>query len=136
MLGAQPFQPSAVPFDDQRDRALLQVALADPEAGAADLRAACEEALTLGQRQERLIDALLTLANGEKGIEQWESFDLADIAENVLVSRRPEAERRRITVHATTGHRPRHRRRTRRCIRRVSAVHPPDGGLDVIAIFR
>jgi signal transduction histidine kinase len=82
-------------------RTLLQVALADPEASAENLRAACEEALTLGERQDRLIDALLALANGEKGIEQWESFDLADVAEKVVTSRRPEAERRQVTVHAS-----------------------------------
>ena len=42
-----------------------------------DLRAACEEALQLGEQQERLIDALLTLATSERGVEHWEPFDLA-----------------------------------------------------------
>ena len=57
-------------------RTLLQVALADPDASTEGLRAACEEALQLGEQQERLIDALLTLATSERGVERWESFDL------------------------------------------------------------
>ncbi len=68
-------------------RTLLQVALADPDATAESLRAACEEALALGERQERLIDGLLTLASSERGIERREPLDLAEIAERVLVSR-------------------------------------------------
>src|SRR5579863_4561962 len=72
-------------------RTLLQVALADPDADTADLRAACEEALALGERQGRLVDGLLTLATSERGIERREPLDLAEIAEQVLVSRRQEA---------------------------------------------
>jgi hypothetical protein len=34
-------------------------------------------------QQERLIDALLTVASSERGIERWEPFDLADIAGKV-----------------------------------------------------
>jgi signal transduction histidine kinase len=65
------------------ERTLLQVALADPDASVDSLRGACEEVLTLGRAQERLIDALLTLATGERGIEQREPFDLAAIAAEV-----------------------------------------------------
>lgn len=61
-------------------RTLLQVALADQKASAGDLRTACEEALQLGDQQEQLIDALLTLAANERGIEHWEPFDLAHIS--------------------------------------------------------
>ncbi|HEY0803447.1 MAG TPA: HAMP domain-containing sensor histidine kinase [Pseudonocardiaceae bacterium] len=81
-------------------RTLLQVALADPDASMTSLRAACEEALDLGERQERLIDALLTLAEGQRGIEHREPVDLADLANRVIVARGPEAARRAITVHA------------------------------------
>jgi signal transduction histidine kinase len=65
------------------ERTLLQVALADPAADTASLRAACEQVLALGAQTERLIDALLTLATGERGIDRRESFDLADLAERV-----------------------------------------------------
>lgn len=81
-------------------RTLLQVALADPEADTASLRGACEEALQVGDQQERLIDALLTLASSERGIESWEPFDLARIAGDVLSSRRHEAGRRQIRISA------------------------------------
>jgi signal transduction histidine kinase len=62
------------------ERTLLQVALADPGADTATLRETCEQVLALGARTERLIDALLTLATGERGIERRESFDLAELA--------------------------------------------------------
>jgi signal transduction histidine kinase len=80
------------------ERALLQVALADPDASAATLRAACEEVLVLGERQERLVAALLTLASGEGGVDEWEPFDLAEITRTVLLVRREDAERRGIEV--------------------------------------
>jgi signal transduction histidine kinase len=80
------------------ERALLQVALADPAASTATLRSACQEVLALGDRQERLIAALLTLASGEGGIEEWEPFDLGEIAGNVVLARREDAEERGIEV--------------------------------------
>src|ERR1700729_3104342 len=69
------------------ERTLLQVALADPAADAATLREACEQVLALGTGTERLIDGLLTLATGERGIERRESFDLASVAARVAGSR-------------------------------------------------
>lgn len=71
------------------ERTLLQVALADPDATAESLRAACREVLALGAAQERLIEALLTLASGEQGVDRPEPFDLADVAGGVLRARRP-----------------------------------------------
>jgi signal transduction histidine kinase len=82
-------------------RTLLQVALADPDANAESLRAACEEALTLGERQGRLVDGLLTLATSERGIERREPLDLAKIAQRVLVSRQQDAARRGIELRAS-----------------------------------
>ena len=69
------------------ERTLLQVALADPSADAATLREACEQVLALGTQTERLIDGLLTLATGERGIDCHESFDLADVAARVVQTR-------------------------------------------------
>ncbi|MGH9115232.1 MAG: sensor histidine kinase [Acidimicrobiales bacterium] len=82
-------------------RTLLQVALADPDADTASLRAACEEALQLGDQQEHLIDALLTLATSERDIERWATFDLADVAQNIVAGRRHEAERLGLRIDAT-----------------------------------
>ena len=83
------------------ERSLLQVALADPDATVETWRSTGEELLQLGDQQERLIDALLTLASSEGGIEQWEPFDLAKLAESVVLGRRQEAEHRGIHVDAT-----------------------------------
>jgi signal transduction histidine kinase len=80
---------------------LLEVALADPNPNADTLRSVCQEALALSQQQQRLIQALLTLATSERGVEQWEPLDLAQIAETVLAQRSHEAERRGIHVDAT-----------------------------------
>jgi signal transduction histidine kinase len=82
-------------------RTLLQVALADPDAEAQALRSTCEEALQLSGQQERLIDALLTLATSERGVESWAPFDLAQLTENIVYSRRPDAERRGIQIDAS-----------------------------------
>lgn len=79
-------------------RTVLQVALADPGGSRETLRTACQEVLDLGEQQERLIDALLTLASSEGGIDRWEPFDLAEITEKVLLDRQPEAARRGIRV--------------------------------------
>ena len=83
------------------ERTLLQVALADPDATVEALRSTCQEVLALGDQQERLIEALLTLASSERGLEQWEPFDLADVAGRVTDGRRHEANRRGIRLDTT-----------------------------------
>ena len=85
------------------ERTLLQVALSDPDATAESLRSTCHELLALGDQQARLIEALLTLADSERGVEHWESFDLAEIAGRALADRRAETDLRAITVEAALG---------------------------------
>jgi signal transduction histidine kinase len=82
-------------------RTLLQVALADPDADAPALRSTCEEALQLSGQQERLIDALLTLATSERGVESWEPFDLAQLTQDIVHSRQPDATRYGVQIDAT-----------------------------------
>jgi signal transduction histidine kinase len=82
-------------------RALLQVALADPDATVESLRGACQEVLLLGEQQERLIGALLTLATGERGIDTRHQLDLADVAARAVEVRREEAGRRGVELTAT-----------------------------------
>lgn len=77
-----------------RQRTLIQVALADPDASAGPLRHAFERVLAAGAQQEELIEALLTLARGEQGIGRRESLDLAWITSRVLDARRADVERR------------------------------------------
>jgi signal transduction histidine kinase len=80
------------------DRALLEVALADPDASAEDLRATLEELLVSGEQQERLIEALLTLASSERGLERREHVELAAAAERALSTIGPEAARQGLQV--------------------------------------
>lgn len=84
-------------------RTLLQLTLTDPDATADTLRSTCHELLTLGRRQEHLIEALLTLASGHQGIEQWERFDLADLTRGVVLDHEAAAGHRGIRVHAEFG---------------------------------
>ncbi|MGZ4185620.1 MAG: sensor histidine kinase [Solirubrobacteraceae bacterium] len=80
------------------ERAVLQVALANPDASAASLRSACQELLASGRDHERLLDSLLTLATSERGIQSREPIGLAAVAESVLESVRPEIERGSLTL--------------------------------------
>ncbi|MEV4395895.1 HAMP domain-containing sensor histidine kinase [Nonomuraea sp. NPDC049607] len=72
-------------------RTLLEVVLADPDADTGTLRSACQEALALGEHQERLVQALLALATSERGVARRVTLDLAHIVEGVLASRRRQA---------------------------------------------
>jgi signal transduction histidine kinase len=66
-------------------RTLLQVTLADPAATAETLRSACVSLVELGQQQEHLISALLTLAGGYQPPSVKERFDLAELVRDVVV---------------------------------------------------
>jgi signal transduction histidine kinase len=48
------------------------------------LRATCERVLAAGEQQERLIEALLTLARSQRGLESREELDLGEIVGEVL----------------------------------------------------
>jgi signal transduction histidine kinase len=85
------------------ERTLLQVALADPNASAAQLRATCEELLASGREHERLLEALLALASSERGPERREPLDLAEIADRALRRARPEIERRGMQLATSLG---------------------------------
>jgi signal transduction histidine kinase len=78
------------------ERAVIEVALADPDATAETLRETCERVLVVGEQQERLIEALLTLSRSQRGLDEREPFDLAAVAAEVLETRRPEAELQRL----------------------------------------
>ncbi len=84
-----------------RQRALIQVALADPDANLASLRVAHERVLASEQHLEQMIDALLTLTRGQAGLERRERLDLATLASKALLSRRSEAQGRDLDVRAT-----------------------------------
>jgi signal transduction histidine kinase len=71
------------------ERALLEVALADPDATVESLRETCQRLLANGQQQERLIEALLTLSRSQRGLDRRESMDLAEIAREVVQGMTP-----------------------------------------------
>jgi hypothetical protein len=69
------------------ERTLVEVALADPDASVESLRRVCERVVSSTEEQERLLDALLTLARSEAGVGDGESVDLAVLAEDALLAR-------------------------------------------------
>lgn len=80
------------------ERTVIQVALADPDASAESLRSACQQLLTLGEQQERLIDALLTLASSQRGLQKRERLDLAEVTGRIVQARSEDAARRGVHV--------------------------------------
>jgi signal transduction histidine kinase len=65
-------------------RALAEVTLADADAGAAALRDMGERVVAACARQERLLEALLTLSRSERGGLRREPVDLASTADEAL----------------------------------------------------
>jgi signal transduction histidine kinase len=66
------------------ERALIEVALADPTASSERLRAVLDQVLAAGEHQERLIEALLVLSRGQRGLDHRERLDLAAVATQTL----------------------------------------------------
>lgn len=81
-----------------RQRTLVEVALADPDRTVDSLDAACRRVLAAGQQQERLIEGLLTLARSQRGLDQFEPVDLAALAQEMVLSRSPDAHQRDIRL--------------------------------------
>ena len=79
-------------------RALLEMVLSDPKATVATFRATCEQVLEESEQQEQLIEALLTLAQGQRGIDRAEALDLAAVAGEVLGSREGVAAARNVEI--------------------------------------
>jgi signal transduction histidine kinase len=69
------------------ERALLHVALADPGLTLQSLRAARDDVLENGRYLEELIEALLTLARSQRGLDRKEAIDLAAVVSDVASSR-------------------------------------------------
>ena len=82
-------------------RALLEMVLSDPTATVATFRATCEQVLEESEQQEQLIEALLTLAQGQRGIDRAEALDLASVAGEVLGSREGVAAARNVEIGRT-----------------------------------
>lgn len=61
------------------ERTLLELALSDPNANIDSYRHTCEQLLAVGEQQERLIEALLTLSRSQRGLDSRQPVDLAAV---------------------------------------------------------
>jgi signal transduction histidine kinase len=84
-----------------RQRALIQVALADPDASFTSLRTAHERVLASEQQLEQMIDGLLTLTRGQGRLERREDLDLAPLTSEALLARESDAAGLGLDVRAT-----------------------------------
>jgi signal transduction histidine kinase len=82
------------------DRALLERALRKEEPTPAFWRATCERLLASSQHQDRLIEALLTLARSEAPLHRDEPFELGVVIESLLLS--PEFDATNTGLHIQT----------------------------------
>jgi signal transduction histidine kinase len=79
---------------------LLQVALADPDMTLGSLQAACQEAVDAGKDQSQLIDALLTLARSQRGLDHRENVDLRAVVDDAINGQAPSAAGKGLQVAA------------------------------------
>jgi signal transduction histidine kinase len=79
---------------------LLQVALADPDITLGSLRSACQEAIDAGKDQAQIIDALLTLARSQRGLDHRGAVDLKGVVADALEAHRPSARARGLRIDA------------------------------------
>ena len=87
------------------ERALVELALSDPNASVESLRETCRRVLVSSEQQERLIEALLTLARSQRGLEQRAPVDLQELTAEVVRSSPSDGIRIDTTLGAahTTG---------------------------------
>jgi signal transduction histidine kinase len=84
-----------------RQRTLVEVALRDPDPTVGSLQHTMQRVLATGEEQERLIEALLTLARSQRGLDRREPLDLAVVTGAALAATGPEAHSRGVRVNAS-----------------------------------
>ena len=86
-------------------RTEVDVALADPDAGVADMRAAAEVVRDATMRADRLVDSLLLLAQSERAIGPAvrERVELPEVAAQALSAVAAEVQERRLEVATSYG---------------------------------
>jgi signal transduction histidine kinase len=89
-----------------RQRTLAEVALRDPEPTVAGMRETLHRVLITGEQQERLIEALLTLARSQRGLDRRDQLDLAEVTAEALPASEPEARARGLAVNITLSSAP------------------------------
>jgi signal transduction histidine kinase len=113
-------------------RSLAEVALADPDADTAALREMGERVVAACERQERLLEALLTLSRSGRGLRR-EPLDLAETAAEVLRAHDHHGLRRTTTLEParTTGDPQLVERLVANLVANAVAHNVPGGRLDV-----
>ncbi|MEO3874996.1 ATP-binding protein [Nonomuraea sp. B12E4] len=82
------------------EHALVEEVLLDRGADAATFRAVSGRVLEICRQQERLLESLLTLTTGERGLDRREGFDLAALAGTALEPLRADLDRRGLSLRA------------------------------------
>jgi signal transduction histidine kinase len=80
---------------------MLQVALVDPNLTLDSLRSTCQDVIATGKDQGLLIDALLTLARSQRGLEHRHPVDLATVVADVLDTVEATATANELTIDTT-----------------------------------
>jgi signal transduction histidine kinase len=116
-----------------RQRAIGQVALDDPDATVSSLREAHERVIAAGVQQERLIEAMLTLARGHAGIDVRQPFDLGEVTRSVVGARLTDqvTVRRTIASCTVSGHRGLAERLVVNLVDNAIRHNVPDGWVEV-----
>ncbi|MEC4019819.1 sensor histidine kinase [Streptomyces sp. H27-D2] len=84
-------------------RAMIEVELSAPAPDVQSLRAVCERVLAAGESQERLIEALLTLASSERGLQRREPLDLCEVTADVVRERCPDTPANGLRIETALG---------------------------------
>jgi signal transduction histidine kinase len=121
------------------DRALLERALRNREPTHAFWRATCERLLASSQQQDRLIEALLTLARSEGALNRQEPFDLGGVIDSVLLSPELDVANMGLRVHTDIGQAPVNgdprlvERLVRNLVDNAIRYNQPSGRVDIAA---
>jgi signal transduction histidine kinase len=76
------------------ERAMLELVMSDDSATVETFREVCAQVLDESERQEQLIEALLTLAQGQRGLAYREPVDLTALVAGVVERASPEIAQR------------------------------------------
>ncbi|MFZ0042316.1 MAG: HAMP domain-containing sensor histidine kinase [Solirubrobacteraceae bacterium] len=82
-------------------RLLLEMAISDPAATVESFRSTCRQVLEESEHQEQLIDALLTLAQGQRGIDRPVPVDLTAVVRDVVQGHQPEAAALHLSIESS-----------------------------------
>jgi signal transduction histidine kinase len=85
------------------EHALLEETLTDRGATLESFRSTSERLLAISEQQGRLLEALLTLATSERGLDRRVPFDLSVLTDHVLLTSRPKIDRLGLRIQTRTA---------------------------------